>query len=145
MDITYGPELRFVPTRKDPFEQRIPVSGWMTRWIGAIARRLPDWLVQAYVKRLLVTWQHPENALLEDGAILINADGQRFVDETASPERELAVAIQPDRMAFFLLDHRLITRYSSWPHFISTAPDIAYAYASDYQRLRPDVTTTGTS
>ena len=26
------------------------------------------------------------------------------------------------------------------PHFVSTAPDIAYAYVADYRRLRPDVT-----
>jgi len=37
----------------------------------------------------------------------------------------------------------LVVRYSSWPNFISTAPDIAYAYVNDYQRLRKDITTTG--
>ncbi|RPI11986.1 MAG: FAD-binding protein, partial [Acidobacteriales bacterium] len=26
-----------------------------------------------------------------------------------------------------------------WPDYISTAPDIAYAYIQDYERLRPDV------
>ena len=32
-------------------------------------------------------------------------------------------------------------KFSQWPHFISTAPDIAYAYTDDYLRLRPDICT----
>jgi fumarate reductase flavoprotein subunit len=52
------------------------------------------------------------------------------------------MAAQPGKKAYNLLDDRLVRRYSTWPHFISTAPDIAYAYVADYQRLRPDVTTT---
>ena len=38
-----------------------------------------------------------------------------------------------------LLDETLIDHYSVWPHFISTAPDIAHAYVADYLRMRPDV------
>jgi hypothetical protein len=43
------------------------------------------------------------------------------------------------------MDQRLCERYSAWPHFISTAPEIAYAYVNDYLRLRPDVTVAGKS
>ena len=38
--------------------------------MAAAARFAPGWLQRAYIKRLLVTWQHPENALFDDGAIL---------------------------------------------------------------------------
>jgi len=145
MDIAYGPELRFVPSGKRPFQQLLPASGIAARVMGALARRLPAWLLRRLVRRLLVTWQHPENALFDDGAILINKDGERFVDETLSPEREIAVAEQPERIAYILLDGRLVDRYSSWPHFVSTAPDIAYAYIDDYRRLRPDVTHFGST
>ncbi len=31
--------------------------------------------------------------------------------------------------------------FSGWPHFISTAPGVAYAYVDDYRRNRPDVFT----
>lgn len=142
MDVTYGPELRFVPSRRDPFQQWLPASGWPARWAGFLAAHAPKWLMRRMIKRLLVTWQHPENSLFDDGAILINRDGQRFVDETKWPDREIAVAKQPGKVAFILLDERLARRYSAWPHFISTAPDIAYAYVADYLRLRPDVATT---
>ncbi|HJN10428.1 MAG: FAD-dependent oxidoreductase [Pirellulaceae bacterium] len=143
MDVTYGPELRFVPSSRRPFQQWLPTQGVSARIVGAVARRLPGWAMRHFVKRLLVTWQHPETAMFDDGAILLNRDGARFVDETHWPEREIAVADQPDKVAFMLLDERMIRRYSAWPHFISTAPDIAYAYTQDYRRLRPDVTADG--
>jgi fumarate reductase flavoprotein subunit len=101
--------------------------------------------LNAYIKRLLVTWQHPENALFDDGAVLVNRAGRRFTDERRWPEREIAVARQPEKQTFLLLDRRLVERYSAWPHFISTAPDIAYAYVRDYLRLRPDVAVAGDS
>ena len=142
MDVTYGPELRFVPSPGRPFQQLLPSSGWKARMLGQIARNVPDWLLRRYVKRLLVTWQHPESALFDDGAILINREGRRFVNERASPQREMEVARQPEKLAYLLLDRRLMDRYQKWPHFISTAPDIAYAYVDDYRRLRPDVTLT---
>ena len=49
------------------------------------------------------------------------------------------MANQPGKIAFILLDEELIRRYSEWPHFISTAPEIAYACVDDYLRLRTDV------
>ncbi len=137
MDVTYGPELRFVVSRRRPFQQWLPVRGPAAGLVGAIAERLPAWVMQRMIKRLLVTWQHPENALFRDGAVLLNRHGRRFVHECAEPRREIAVAEQPEKLAYILLDRRLIQRYSSWPHFISTAPDIAYAYVDDYLRLRP--------
>ncbi|MGI6417441.1 MAG: FAD-binding protein [Thermoguttaceae bacterium] len=60
-----------------------------------------------------------------------------------SPSREVAVANQAEKIAYILMDQRLSERYSAWPHFISTAPEIAYAYVSDYLRLRPDVAIAG--
>jgi len=143
MDVTYGPELRFVTSSKQPFQQWLPATGPTARLMGRLAGRLPKWVMRSMIKRLLVTWQHPENALFDDGAILLNRQGNRFVDEKRAPEREIAVAEQPDKLAYILLDGRLVERYSAWPHFISTAPDIAYAYVADYQRLRPDVTVSG--
>lgn len=143
MQIAYGPELRFVPSHRRPFQQWLPAGGLAARLMGLVARRLPAWVMRRMIKRLLVTWQHPEVALFDNGAVLLNARGERFVDETRWPDREIGVARQPDRIAYILLDGRLVQRYSAWPHFVSTAPDIAYAYVGDYERLRPDVTHKG--
>ena len=106
---------------------------------GCLHPFIPRFIVNAFIHRLMVTWQHPENALFDDGAILINVQGKRFCDETKWPEREISIANQKDKLAFILLNERLIERYSTWPHYISTAPRIVYAYAPDYLKLRPDI------
>jgi fumarate reductase flavoprotein subunit len=141
MDVTYGPELRFVPPPESGWSRllRMPASSLFARLLAAVLPRVPRRLINAYIKRMLVTWQHPEDALFADGAILINRSGDRFCDEVTSPAREIALSHQPDKCGYILLDERLIERYSAWPHFVSTAPEIAYAYVADYLRLRPDV------
>jgi len=140
MAITYGPELRFIPPPRKPFTQLLPGSGPLAHVMGRMLPLVPRAAIHVMVKRLLVTWQHPENALFDDGAVLVNNRGERFCDERACPDREIAIAAQPEKIAYILLDQRLAERYSQWPHFISTAPEIAYAYVADYLRLRPDVT-----
>jgi fumarate reductase flavoprotein subunit len=143
MDVTYGPELRFVPPAREPFAQLLPAGGWLARGAGAALPWIPKRLVARMAKRLLVTWQHPENALFDDGAILVNQNGRRFCNETKFPDREIAVSRQPGKLAYLVADERLAAKYGSWPHFVSTAPEIAYAYVDDYLRLRPDVTVAG--
>ena len=145
MDITYGPEIRFVaPEGKLSFTQLLPASGPLARLMGRLLPFTPRFVLNAIIRRLLVTWQHPENTLFDDGAILINAHGNRFCDESQWPAREIAIAAQPGKLAYILLDERLSERYSAWPHFISTAPKIAYAYVADYLKLRSDIAITGT-
>jgi fumarate reductase flavoprotein subunit len=145
MDITYGPELRFVPPSGATLEQLLPSRGPLLRLMGLVMPLVPGFLMRWMIKRMLVTWQHPEDRLLLDGAILVNQEGRRFCDETVSPDREIAVAAQPDKVAYLLLDEALIARYSEWPNYISTAPEIAYAYVRDYLRLRPDIAHEGGS
>ena len=139
MEVTWGPEIRFVPPPKEPFVHLMPSTGIGARLGAFLFPFVPRGIMNMLIKRLLVTWQHPEASLFEDGAILVNDRGERFCNERASPEREIAIARQTKNEAFIILDKRLINRYSKWPHFISTAPEIAYAYVADYLRLRPDV------
>ncbi len=143
MDITYGPELRFVPPPANSLFSRLPAKGIWPQLAGKLSPLVPKFLQTAIAKRLLVTWQHPENSLFDDGAILVNNRGERFCNEKQSPEREIALARQPDKLGYILLDERLIERYSRWPNFVSTAPEIAYAYVKDYLKLRPDVACRG--
>jgi fumarate reductase flavoprotein subunit len=139
MDVTYGPELRFIAPRKKTFQQLLPARGPLSKLMGLIVPYMPQAIMNIMIRRLLVTWQHPENSLFDHGAILVNANGERFCDETTWPEREIAIAKQPGKICYILLDGRLIEQYSAWPNFISTAPKIGYAYTQDYLRLRPDV------
>ena len=139
MDVTYGPELRFISPPGKTFEQLLPSQGIAARIMGRLLPLVPKFVVNWRIKRLLLTWQHPENSLFENGAILVNATGNRFCNETVWPDREIAIANQPEKICYILLDQRLIRFYSQWPHFISTAPEIAYAYVADYLKIRRDV------
>ena len=145
MDVTYGPELRFVPPRKLTLLKRLPAGGFMRTLMGKMMPFAPKFIMNAIIKRELVTWQHPEDAIFSAGAIMVNTNGDRFCNEQVSPEREIAISRQPEKIGYILLDQRLIERYSAWPDFISTAPEIAYAYVEDYLRLRPDVAIKGES
>lgn len=139
MGITYGPELRFIAPAKKSLQDWLPSRGLGTWLLGRLLPLVPQRMMDGFIRQLLVTWQHPEDSLFDEGAILINTEGQRFCDEQAWPDREIAVARQHGKMGYLLLDERLIERYSRWPHFISTASQIAYAYVADYLLLRPDV------
>ncbi len=143
MDLIYGPEIRFIAPPRKPFSQLLPTHPLLAKLMAKTTDYLPKSIMRRLIKRLLVTWQHPENALYEQGAILINTHGKRFTNETNNPE--LAIPQQPNKIAYILLDQHLANTFSQWPHFISTAPDIAYAYIQDYRRLRSDVYAQGNS
>ncbi len=123
MNITYGPEVRFIAPPGKTFQQLLPVNAPFVKLMGRVVPHVPQFVMTKMVQRLLVTWQHPEDSLYDDGAILVNQRGERFCDETQSPAREIAIARQPDKIAYILLDERLIDLYSQWPKFISTAPE----------------------
>ena len=139
MDIAFGPATSFVAPERKTLPQLLPTSGPIAALVGRLMPLVPRAVIHAVAKRLLVTWQHPQMTLFDDGAILVNANGERFCNEKVAVEREVALASQPDKSGYILLDARLIERYSRWPHAISTAPGIAYAYVADYLKLRPDV------
>ncbi len=137
MDIVYGPEIRFVPPPRPAFSQVLPTTPWLARLMGSALGVLPKSVLNHIATRLLVTWQHPDRELFAAGAVLVNREGKRFTDELGDPE--LAIPRQSSGEAYIVFDARIAEIYSRWPHFISTAPGIAYAYLSDYERLRPDI------
>ncbi len=139
MDQVYGPELRFVPNLKGTFRDRFPSHPLLGRMMALALDILPRGVLARFATELLVSWQHPEDAIFNKGAILINSLGQRFTDETTSPIREIAVAKQINKAAFMVLDQAIASQFSQWPNFVSTAPFVAYAYFDDYKRFRPDI------
>jgi succinate dehydrogenase/fumarate reductase flavoprotein subunit len=139
MDQVYGPELRFIPNLKGTFRDHFPSHPLLGKMMAIALDILPRGILARFAKELLVSWQHPEDAIFKKGAILVNSSGQRFTDETATPSREIAVAKQANKVAFLVLDQTIALQFSRWPNFVSTAPFIAYAYLEDYKRFRPDI------
>jgi fumarate reductase flavoprotein subunit len=139
MDLFHGPELRFIPGRRRTLKDRFQAFPRLAKAMTVALEILPAGFMTHVAKEMLVSWQHPDNSLYLRGAILVNQEGRRFVDETRSPEREIAVAEQPGKIAYLAFDHRVAKQFREWPHFIATAPGIAYAYLDDYRRFRPDI------
>ncbi len=136
-DVMWGPSMRFKSPAVDNWLRRLPPDRWLTKPMQFALSHLPMWLFRPMVTRFMTSSLAPEPSLLKAGAILINHDGQRFCDELSRPE--LAVPHQPNKEAFFVFDHRVAHMFEQWPHFVSTAPGVGYAYLSDYRRTRPDL------
>ena len=138
MGLLLGPQIRFVPPPRRPFAQILPTNPAFARLAAAVWKLVPKFVFEAYVKSLLVTWTAPEPPLYDKGAILVNTDGRRFVDETG-PRREREIPNQPEKRCYIVFDNQVADQFSEWPNFISTAPDIAYAYVKDYKTFRRDL------
>ena len=138
MPLMLGPQIRFVPPARRPFAQLLPSNPTFARLAALALRVVPRKALNWYAKSLLVTWTAPEPALYAAGTILVNQRGERFVDETGA-RREREIPRQPEKVAYLVFDQRIADQFSRWPHFVSTAPDIAYAYVQDYRIRRPDL------
>lgn len=136
-DIVRGPIMRIVPPREPNFIQKIPPFRIVGQAIAFAMRALPQFLLRPFLMKFLTTVLGPSPELFKSGAVLINQEGRRFTDELRGPAA--AVAQQPGKNAYIVFDQMLATKFSGWPHFVSTAPGIAYAYIDDYRRCRKDI------
>jgi len=136
-DVALGPEIRFRPPAKSTLVRRLPPWLWLARLVRWSIDNMPARLLRPFVMGFLTTALMPSLDLYRQGALLINRNGERFSDETASPSDHMPA--QPDGEAFVVMDGELASTFRAWPNFISTAPGIAYAYLDDYRRNRPDI------
>jgi succinate dehydrogenase/fumarate reductase flavoprotein subunit len=136
-DLALGPEIRFIPPVRTTFLRRLPPWPGLARAMEWAMDHVPEALLRPFIMSFLTTALAPSPKLFEQGAILVNREGRRFCDELNTPA--LALPDQPDKLGFILMDARLARQFSAWPHFVSTAPGVAYAYVPDYRRNRPDV------
>ncbi|HSV83243.1 MAG TPA: FAD-dependent oxidoreductase [Ramlibacter sp.] len=129
--------LRFVaPTRK-PLVQKIPPWPFLMRFMVWALANLPQKLLRPFILGYVTTFLVPELGLLTKGGMLVNNRGQRFIEETERPE--MALLEQPDQCGYVIMDDATAKKFSAWPHFVSTAPGVAFAYLPDYRRNRPDI------
>ncbi len=136
-DLALGPELRFVPPQRANMLLSLPPWRVLANLMAWSLEHMPSALLRPFVMSFVTTALAPSPALFAEGALLINKRGQRFTDELAKPA--YALPDQPDKEGFILLDQRIADLFGAWPHFISTAPGVAYAYVDDYRRNRRDV------
>jgi fumarate reductase flavoprotein subunit len=142
-DLALGPELRFVAPPHSALVRVLPPWPVLAWAMERAMDHLPPRLLRPFIMSFLTTALAPSPSLFEQGAVLVNGEGLRFCDERDQPA--LALADQPGKAGFILLDGTLVRRFAAWPHFVSTAPGVAYAYVPDYRRNRPDVHTEAAS
>jgi succinate dehydrogenase/fumarate reductase flavoprotein subunit len=135
-----GPGMRFAAPPRAGWLQRLPPIKPVTRTMRWAFEHLPQRLLRPVLMRFLTTSLAPAHDLFREGAILVDKDGVRFTDETQARDPLSAVVAQRrDASAFLVFDESLARRLNEWPHFISSAPSIGYAYLDDYRRTRADI------
>jgi fumarate reductase flavoprotein subunit len=138
-DLALGPEIRFIAPARTTLVRRLPPWPILARTMEWAMDHVPEALLRPFIMGFLTTTLAPSTRLFEHGAVLVNRDGRRFCDELDTPA--LALPDQPGKVGYILIDARLARQFSAWPHFVSTAPGVAYAYVPDYRRNRRDVYT----
>ncbi len=136
-DLALGPELRFVPPPGRNILLSLPPWRLLANLMAWSLEYMPSVLLRPFVMSFVTTALAPSADLFAEGALLINKRGERFTDECDKPA--YALPDQPDKVGYILLDRRMAELFSAWPHFISTAPGVAYAYVDDYRRNRRDI------
>jgi hypothetical protein len=131
-----GPLLRFAAPQRT-FLNALPPWSWTSALMRLSLERLPPRIFRPLLMKFTTATLGPEKDLFLHGAILVNRRGERFCDELSGPEFE--IPRQPSKSAFIVFDDRLARKFDGWPHFVSTAPGVAYAYMSDYARNRADL------
>jgi succinate dehydrogenase/fumarate reductase flavoprotein subunit len=140
-DLALGPELRFVPPPGRNMLLMLPPWRLLANLMAWSLEHMPSALLRPFVMSFVTTALAPAPDLFAEGAVLINKRGERFADECDKPA--YALPDQPDKVGYILLDRRMTALFSGWPHFISTAPGVAYAYVDDYRRNRADIFNAG--
>lgn len=138
-DLCAGPEIRFVAPPRKLLLSLVPPFRPLAKAMNLVASRLPAAWLRPMILSFITSYLGPSPRLFQEGAILVNKEGRRFVDELAHPAA--AIACQSDRVAYIVFDERVAARFSQWPYFISTAPGVAYAFLRDYRRNRRDLYT----
>jgi Succinate dehydrogenase/fumarate reductase, flavoprotein subunit len=138
----HAAHLRFVRP-KPMLLQRLPAYAPLARAMVLAFEHLPKRLIRPLLMKFLITTLGPDRGVFEQGAILVNKYGERLPtnwtirtcwcrsNRTASPTSCSTIA---SRRSF-----------RSWPHFVSTAPGVAFAFVDDYRLARPDLFHVGQS
>ena len=136
-DVLSGPNLRFVPPPQETIDRRLPPSRLVTKTMKLGLKYAPAWLLRPFVLRFTTTSMAPELDLFRNGALLVDKDGARI--DSPPAQLGLHIAERPGKIGYVILDRALAEKYGDWPHFIATAPGVAYAYFQDFRKTRPDI------
>ena len=136
-DYVRGPFLRFVPPARPALLARLPAWRVVTRLMRWGYEHLPSAILRPVMMKFLTTTLAPDAGLFREGSALVDRDGALIEGARVNPH--LGAARAPGGLGYIVMDQRIATQFRQWPHFISTAPGVAYAYLDDYRRTRSDI------
>lgn len=128
--------VRFIRPKPN-FLQGLPPNPFLTRLMAAAMKYLPKPAIRPLMMKFLTTVLGPDAGVFTEGAILVNKLGERIGADGVSTNG--LIPRQPDGIAYIIFDHKFAKKFSKWPHFISTAPGVAFAYVQDYRAARKDL------
>ena len=139
-ELMRGPAMRFIPPTKSTWLQRLPPVRPVTRFMRWAFENLPEAILRPFLLSFLTTTLAPSVSMFGQGAILVDRNGVRFVDEREPRDTlDVASGTRPDGYVYVVFDSRLAATLNTWPNFVSSAPSVGYAYLDDYRRTRPDI------
>jgi len=134
------PSMRLAPPASEGFFgvlQKLPPRRLLTRSIRWGLRHLPSWLVRSLMMGFVTTYLSPREALIDDGAVLVDTEGTLRSD---SPDNiNVVVATLGEAGGYIVGDRTLFEKFSDHPNYVATAPGVAFAYMPDFRRARKDV------
>lgn len=136
-DVLSGPTLRFVPPPRNSIASMLPPFKVVTKFMCLALKHFPNKILRPFVLGFTTTSMAPELDLFSSGALLINKDGQQIKE--APSNLGIAIASEPDKIGYVIIDKTLAEKFSEWPNFIATAPGVSYAYLDDFRKTRPDI------
>ncbi len=115
----------------------LPPYRWLTRSMRIMLEITPSFIAKPFIMSFLTGVLVPSPKLFQNGAILLNKNGERFSDELNNPGPKITQ--QPDQIAYIFFDGKLAKKFDGWPNYVSTAPGFAYAAVDDYRKNRKDI------
>ncbi len=129
--------LRFVAPANPSWISRIPPWRGLMGVVKFAIRYAPPALVRKFIMGFITTVTVPAHELFNSGAMLIAKNGVRIPVDKKAVVAELTK--QPEGIGYIVFDRTIADKFSKWPHFVSTAPGVAYAYLQDYEQNRRDL------
>lgn len=134
------PSLRFMPPPSEGLYgllQKLPPGKMLTTPIRWGLAHLPQPVIRSLVMGFVTTYLSPDVSMFANGAILVDAAGQLCSD--SSEPIPIVTARLGERGGYLVGDRDVYDRYSREPHYVATAPGLAYAYMPDFKRSRRDI------
>lgn len=134
------PSMRLAPPPSDGMFgllQKVAPRKALTLPVRWGLRHLPDRVIRSLMMGFVTTYLSPREALFAEGAILVDRDGH--LRSNTEENINLVVAGLGEAGGYIIGDHALYQKFSAQPHYVATAPGVAFAYMPDFRRARKDV------